>query len=254
MTYATAHIEEMPGLSPKTMARLAGVLYLVIIVGGAFAQLQVRDGLLVVGDAAATARNILESELLYRLGFAIEVFYLLCAVPLKLLLYRIFSVVNRDLALVMILFAVIGAAVQGVVLLLHYAPLVLLGDAAYLAAFTSEQREAAAYLSLHLFDYGYMIALAFFGCFCIVAGYLVLRSTFFPRFVGALLALEGVAYLANSFGHFISPPLGARIFPFLLGAGLAEVSFCLTLLIVGVNAGRWHAQRGARPSPTASLR
>jgi hypothetical protein len=238
----------VPDLSPAVMARIAGVLYLVIVVGGAFAQLAVRDGLVVAGDAAATARNIAGHELLYRAGFAIEVFYLLCGVPLKLLLYRIFSVVNRGLALVMVLFAALGAAVQGVILLAHYAPLVILGEGAHLAAFTQQQREAAALMSLQLFDYGYMIALSFFGCFCLIIGYLVTRSTFFPRFVGPLLAIEGVAYLANSFGHFISPPFGARVFPFLLVSGVAELSFCLTLLIAGVNVQRWRSQRALRSS------
>ena len=235
--------ESEPGPSPARMARIAGVLYLIIVVFGAYAQLGVRDGLIVTGNAAATARNIVEHELRYRVGFTMEVFYLLCGVPLKLLLYRIFSVVNRNLALVMVLFAAIGAAIQGVILLAHYAPLVLLGKGAYLAAFTVEQREAAAYVALHLFDYGYMIALAFFGCFCLIIGYLVARSTFFPRFVGPLLAIEGVAYLVNSFGHFISPPFGARVFPFLLVTGVAELSFCLTLLIAGVNVTRWQNQR-----------
>ena len=235
--------ESESGLSPARMARIAGVLYLIIVVFGAYAQLGVRDGLIVTGNAAATARNIVEHELRYRVGFTIEVFYLLCGVPLKLLLYRIFSVVNRNLALVMVLFAAIGAAIQGVILLAHYAPLVLLGKGTYLAAFTAEQREAAAYVALHLFDYGYMIALAFFGCFCLVIGYLVTRSTFFPRFVGPLLVIEGVAYLVNSFGHFISPPFGARVFPFLLVTGIAELSFCLTLLIAGVNVTRWQNQR-----------
>ena len=235
--------ESARSLSPATMARIAGVLYLIIVVFGAFAQLGVRDRLIVTGDAAATARNIVEHELLYRIGFSIEVFYLLCGVPLKILLYRIFSVVNRNLALVMVLFAAIGAAIQGVILLAHYAPLVLLGNGTYLAAFTPEQREAAAYVALNLFDYGYMTALAFFGCFCLIIGYLVTRSTFFPRFVGPLLVLEGAAYLTNSFGHFISPPFGARVFPFLLVTGLAELSFCLTLLIAGVNVTRWQAER-----------
>src|SRR5215212_1309154 len=81
--------------SPRMWARMAGLLYLIIVVGGAFAQLGVRDQLVVPGNAAATAARITEHELLYRLGFAIEVFYLLCSVPLKYFLYRLFSVVNR---------------------------------------------------------------------------------------------------------------------------------------------------------------
>jgi uncharacterized protein DUF4386 len=229
--------------SPAAMARLAGILYFIIIVGGAWAQLGVRDQLVVAGDAAATARNIVLHDLKYRAGFSIEVFYLLCSIPLKLLLFRIFGIVNRNLALVMVLFAAVGTAVQGVILLLHYAPLVILGKGAYLAALPQEQREALAYLALRLFDNGYMIALTFFGCFCLIVGYLVTRSTFFPRFVGPLMAIEGVAYLTNSFAHFLSPPFGSRLFPFLLVAGLAEISFCLALLIAGVNVTRWNEQR-----------
>jgi hypothetical protein len=234
--------DDFAGLSPRVKARLAGFLYLIIIVGGVFAQIFVRDRLVVSGDPASTARNIVSHDLLYRMGFSVEVFYLLCGIPLKFFLYDLFKVVDRKLILVTVLFAFVGAAVQGVILLAHYAPLILLTKSTALAAFTTEQLEAAAYLSIRIFDYGYMIALAFFGCFCIMMGYVIVRSTFFPRFVGALLWVEGAAYLLNSFAHFIAPAVGARIFPFLLVSGIAEISFCLTLLIAGINLPRWKAQ------------
>jgi len=92
-----------------------------------------------------------------------------------------------------------------------------------------------------------MIALAFFGGFCLIIGYLVFRSTFFPRVVGPLLAIEGTAYLINSFAHFVAPAVGDRVFPFLFISGIAEVSFCLCLLIVGVNVQRWNKQAGLLP-------
>jgi hypothetical protein len=229
-----------PALSPTAMARLAGVLYLIIVVGGAWAQLGVRNRLVVPGNAELTAGNIAQHELLYRLGFTVEVFYLLCGVPLKYFLYRLFGVVDRTLAIIMILFAAIGTAVQATILLAHYVPLILLGKAAYLAVFTGAQRAAGVFLSLQVFDYGYMTALAFFGCFCIVIGYLIVRCTFFPRVIGVLLITEGAAYLVNSFGHFVSPPFGARVFPFLLVSGIAELSFALTLLVRGVDGERWN--------------
>lgn len=228
--------------TPRTWARIAGALYLIIVIGGAFAQLGVRDRLVVIGNPAATATNIGLHEQLYRLGFAIEVAYLLCSIPLYYLLYRLFSVVSRPFALVAILFGAVGSAIQGVILLAHYAPLIMLGKGAAAEAFSTAQREAFAYLALQVFDYGYMIALAFFGCFCLIMGSLVFRSTFFPRFVGPLLAVEGALYLLNSFGHFMSPPFGDRVFPFLLVSGIAELSFCLTLLIAAVNAQRWREQ------------
>jgi len=234
--------EPRVGMSPRDKARIAGLLYLIIIVGGVFAQIFVRDRLVVSGNPAATAGNIASHELLYRLGFSAEVFYLLCSIPLKILLYQLFKVVNRNVALVMVLFAAVGTAIQGVILLAHYAPLIILGEGAWLSAYSTAQLQAAAYASLIVFDYGYMIALSFFGCFCLLIGHQVLRSTFFPRFVGALLVIEGAAYLANSFGHFIAPAFGDRIFPFLFVSGLAELSFCLCLLIFGVNVQRWNEQ------------
>jgi uncharacterized protein DUF4386 len=229
-------------VSPRVKARIAGVLYLIIIVGGIFAQIGVRDRLVVNGDAAATAQNIVSHELLYRLGFAVEVFYLLCNIPITMVLYDLFKIVNKKMAIVLVFFSMVGTAVEGVALLAHYAPLVLLGKSAYLAAFTTAQLQAAAYMSLQMFDYGFMIALSFFGFFCISLSYLIFRSTFFPRVIGGLLAIQGTLYLANSFAHFVSPPVGARVFPFLAVSGIAEVSFCLWLLVVGVNVQRWKAQ------------
>jgi Domain of unknown function (DUF4386) len=229
--------------SPRTIARYAGAIYLLIIVGGIFAQIGVRAKLLVAGDAAATAHNIATHELLYRLGFSVEVFYLLWGIPLKLFLYELFKVVHRRAAIVMILFAAVGSAIQGACLLAHYAPLMILdGRGAGLDAFTPAQRAAAAYFSLRLFDYGYNIALSFFGGFCLILGTLILRQRFFPRFVGALLVLEGALYLTNSFAHFIAPAVGDRVFPFLALSGLGEISFCLSLLIAGVNVERWREQ------------
>jgi len=239
-----AIMERGAGVSPRVKARIAGLLYLIIIVGGIFAQIGVRDRLVVSGDAAATAQNIVAHELLYRLGFTVEVFYLLCNVPITMILYDLFKVVNKKIAMVLVFFSLVGTAVEGVALLAHYAPLILLGKGAYLAAFTTAQLQAAAYMSLQMFDYGFMIALSFFGFFCISLSYLIFRSTFFPRVIGGLLAIQGTLYLTNSFAHFVSPPIGNRVFPFLAVSGIAEVSFCLWLLLVGVNVQRWNEQAG----------
>lgn len=231
-------------VSPRVKARIAGFLYLIIIVGGIFAEIGVRGRLVVSGDAVATANNIVAHELLYRLGFAVEVFYLLCNVPITFLLYDLFKVVNRKVAVVMALFSAVGTAVEGVSLLAHYAPLIFLGKESYLSGFTAAQLQTAAYLSLRLFEYGFMIALSFFGFFCITLSYLIFRSMFFPRVIGGLLAIQGSLYLTNSFAHFIAPAVGDRVFPFLAVSGIAEVSFCLWLLVVGVNVQRWKEQAG----------
>ncbi len=239
-------VQVFGNMSPKTKARLAGVLYLIVIVGGIFAEVMVRGRLVVHGDAAATAHNITSHETLYRLGFAVEVFYCLCNVPLALLLFDIFGVVNRTAAMLMVVFSLIGTAIEGIALLAHFAPLVILGKGTFLAAFTPEQLQSASYLSLQLFEHGFDIALSFFGFFCLSLAYQIIRSTFFPRIIGALLAIQGTLYLTNAFANFIAPEIGAKVFPFLAVAGLGEISFCLWLLIIGVNVERWRVQAGQR--------
>jgi hypothetical protein len=79
---------------------------------------------------------------------------------------------------------------------------------------------------------------------CLTQAYLIFRSTFFPRVIGGLLAIQGSLYLTNSFAHFVSPAAGDRVFPFLALSGIAEISFCLWLLFVGVNVQRWREQAG----------
>lgn len=225
--------------SPQVYARIAGLLYLIVIIGGVFAEIMVRDRLVVHGDAAATAHNIMTHELLYRSGFAVEVFYCACNVPLILIFYNLFKPVNRDLTLLVVYFSLAGTAIEAVSLLAHYAPLIFLGKGHQLSAFTPEQLQGWAYLSLRLFEYGFCIALVFFGFYCVAMGYLIFRSTFLPRIIGVLLAFQGLCYLVNSFANFLAPEFARNFFPILAAAALGEVSFCLWLLVKGVNPTKW---------------
>ncbi len=178
--------------SPQIYARTAGLLYLVVIAGGIFAEIMVRGRLVVSGDAAATAHNIMAHELLYRLGFAAEVFYCACNVPLILIFYRLFKPVNRNLTLLVVIFSIIGTAVESASLLAHFAPLIFLGGGHQLSAFSAGQLQDFAYTSLQLFKYGFSVALVFFGFYCITMGFLIFRSTFLPRIIGILLAFQGL--------------------------------------------------------------
>jgi len=234
--------------SPRTKARIAGLLYLIVIVGGIFAEVIVRGRLVVPGDAAATAHNIVTHELLYRLGFAVEVFYCACNVPLILIFYDLFKVVSRSVASLVVLFSLVGTAVESVSLLAHFAPLVFLGGGRQLGAFTTEQLQAWSYASLQFFESGFAIALVFFGFYCFAIAYLIIRSTFFPRIIGVLLAIQGLFYLINSFSNFLAPKFAAHFFPFLAASGVAEISLCLWLLIMGVNVQRWKEQASAAAS------
>jgi hypothetical protein len=97
---------------------------------------------------------------------------------------------SRSLALLVVFFSLVGTAVESVCLLCHFAPLILLGGGHYMGAFTTEQLQAWAYLSLRWFEYGFSIALVFFGFYCLAMGYLIFRSSFAPRIIGVLLAIE----------------------------------------------------------------
>lgn len=227
-------------ISIKNTARIAGFLYLIVIIGGLFAELMVRGQLVVNGDAAATARNIIAHQQLYRWGFAVEIFYCACNIPITLIFYKLFKIVNRDLTLMVVFFSITGTAVEAASLLAHFAPIILLGGGHQVSAFTTEQLQAWSYLSLQFFEKGFATALVFFGGYCICMGYMILRSTFLPRIIGFLLALQGLCYLLNSFSGFLSPALAAKIFPLLMVSALGEISFCLWLLIMGVNADKWN--------------
>jgi hypothetical protein len=221
---------------PQLYARIAGALYLIVIVGGTFAELFVRARLVIHGDPAATAHNIRVHELLYRLGFVVELSYCVCNVPLILILYRLFKVANKNVALVMVIFALLADAIESISLLAHLAPLEILGGGKSLRAFTAEQLEAAAYLAIQLFERGFAISLVFFGFACLTMAYLILTSWIIPRIIGVLLAIEGLGYIINSFSLFLDPALQARIFPYFSATAIAEVALCLWLLVKGVNA------------------
>ena len=230
--------------SPQVYARLAGLLYLGVIIGGGFAELSVRQRLFVANDAAATASNILAHEQLFRRGFAADLVALLCVMPLVMLLYELLKVVNRRIALLAVFFSLVGSAVQAAALLGQFAPLILLKRGHDLGV-SQDLLQAQTYMALQLQSIGYAVALVFFGGTMLARGYLVFRSGFLPKFIGAFLAVEGACYLANSFTNFLAPGLASAVFAVLMVSGLAEVLLCLWLLLRGVNVARWEEMQAS---------
>ena len=147
------------------------------------------------------------------MGFAAEIFYCACNVPLTLIFYDLFKIVNRSITLLVVFFSLVGTAVESVSLLNHFAPLILLGGGHHLSPFTREQLQAWAYVCLEWFEYGFAVARVFFGFYCLALGYLIFRSTFLPRITGVLLAIEGWCYLTNSFANFLAPGMAAMSSP-----------------------------------------
>src|ERR1051326_3518783 len=168
-------------ISPQLYARIGAVLYLIIIAAGINGELFVRGSIVVSGDAAATARNLVASSALWRAGIAGDLVMHLCDVGLMLVFYVLLRPVSRNLALLAILFNLIQTAVLVANKLNLLLPLFLLGDARYLDAFTPQQLPALSYVSLRTHDYGFGFGLMFFGAECLVVGYLIFRSGYFPR-------------------------------------------------------------------------
>ena len=204
-------MERIAGASPRDLARIAGGLYLIIIVGGFFAIGFVPAALVVPGDAASTAHNILAHELLYRFGIATHIIILLCNIPLAVIFYDLFKVVSRRLSLLVVFFTLVATAIEGANVLNQFAPLTLLGGGHYLSVFNAAQLQALAYLPLDSQTISYDIQQIVYACYLLTAGYLIFRSTFLPRILGVLLAIGGLCYLVYSFANILAPGFAALL-------------------------------------------
>jgi len=231
--------------SPQVYARIGGVLYLIIIVIGFCSEFFVRDKLVVPGDVTATANNIVASESLWRISIAGELILLVCAVALTLILYVVLRPVNRNLALLAVFFSLVEFPIEAASKLCLFSALFLSGSAEYLKAFEPHQLHALVNISLKLHDYGFGIDLVFFGFACLVYGYLLFRSGYFPRTLGVLMAIAGLSYLTNSFTLILAPAYAGTIFLILVLALIGELSLCLWLMVKGVNVQRWKGQASA---------
>jgi Domain of unknown function (DUF4386) len=222
--------------SPQIYARIGGVLYLFLILVGMFAVIFVRDNLIVSGDATATANNIRDSQLLWRIGIAADLIMHVCDVPIMLVIYVLLRPVNKNLALLALLFNLIQTAVL-------VANKLNLIAALFQSGSMEPQLHEQVYLSLKLHDIGFGIGLIFFGFTCLVNGYLIFRSGYLPRTIGVLMQIAGLCYLTNSFALLLVPGFANIIFPWIMmPCFVAELSFCLWLIVKGVNVPKWEKQ------------
>lgn len=213
----------------QRLARWAGLLYLVVIVCGLSAELAVRQALIVPGEAAATAANIAAAEGLFRLGLLADAAMGLADAGLGVLLFVLLRPVGAMLSLAALVCRLVQTAIVGMTLILSQAALLALdGGAAELAA-----------LLLAAHGLGYDTGLAFFGVACVLLGGLVWRSGYLPRALGALLVAAGAVYLTGSAIRLVAPDLAPVFAPAYAVPLIAELAFCLWLLIRGVDAVGW---------------
>ena len=226
--------------SPRVYARIAGALYLVNIVLGFFAVGYVPSAIVVSGSASATAHNIMAHGMLYRFGLSAHVVILLTNIPLAVIFYYLFKVVNVKVSLLVVFFTLVGTAIEAVNLLNQFVPLTLLNGGHYQRTFNPGQLQSLAYMHLQLQTEGFNLALVFFGFYCLSIGYLIIKSMFLPRTVGVFLLIGGLCYLFNSFASFLSPEFAAGLSPYIqIPSGLAELTLCLWLLVAGLDTIKW---------------
>jgi hypothetical protein len=229
-----------PRISPRRIARTAGLFYFLMIPIGTLPLLAGRVPK--SSNAAVMAVNILAHPAAVYAAYGSDLLVVAAYVCVTALLYVLFKPVNGTISLLAAFFSLVGCAVQAFATLFRIAPLLLLRAAEQsLGSIRREQVEAVAYLVLQLYAPAYRIGLVFFGFYLLLIGYLVFRSTFMPRLLGVLVMLGGLTWPA-----FLWPPLADVLWPrVILSLDAGEGLLILWLLIVGVNAERWHARAAA---------
>lgn len=225
-------------LSLRQIARIAGVVYLIIIVAGMFGGLT-RESLLVSGDPAATADNIIESEGLFRASIVADLAMVLADVAIGVAFFYLLKPVNQGLSLLSTGFRLAQAAALGINLLMLFIVLQFLnGDVATL---DSESAQAQAYVFFNAHGIGYNLALMFFAASILIQGYLVFVSGYFPRWLGVLLIVASAGYFIDNIASFVLPNYSDYADTFQMIVMVAfpvELIMALWLLLKGINSKR----------------
>jgi hypothetical protein len=228
----------------KKTARLAGVLYLLVVVIGPFLLIFIPGKLFVPGDATATASNLLAHQSLFRAFIVLGIVGELLFVAVVLVLYRLLKGVNRQLAIVMVILVLIDAPLAFLSVANQVATLTFLRGADFLAVFDQPQRDALSTLLINFDRQGVLVSEVFWGLWLLPLGLLVYRSGFLPRLLGVWLFVNGLTYLVLSATGLLLPEHYKVAFTIATPVLLGEVAFMLWLLIVGARV---------RPSAVAAL-
>ena len=223
--------------SVQTYARIAGVVFLVAIVGGGFGEFYAPSTLIVPGDATATAHHLIGSSLFFRLGFLGYLTEAITDVALTFLLYVLLRPVHANLAKLAVLFRIMATATFAFGELFYFAPSLILGGDGYLKTFSPDQLNALALLSLNLYGLVGVLFTVFYGIASLILGYLMVRSGYLPRVLGALWVLGGLGFVTWNVLLVLTPGYVSSLLP--VPQLLAVLSLGLWLLVRGVDVEKW---------------
>jgi hypothetical protein len=227
--------------SPRAIARTAAVFLMITIVLGVVAGGYISGKLVVPHDPAATAANITANSRLVLVGFTLFLVEMAANIALTVLFYQLLKPVHRNVALLSAAFGLVACTIKTMARLFYIMPLLVLSAPANAPGFSGEQLNALAVLLLNVNNRGAAVALPFFGFSTVLQGWLIVRSTFLPRWLGVLTILSGAGWLA-----FLWQPLGYRLFTFIaLFALVGCAAMILWLLVRGVDEPRWLEQARA---------
>lgn len=222
--------------STKKIARIAGFLYLLLALTGAFSILYVPSALVVFGDAAATAERIASSQLLFRAGILSGIVSHVIFVLLVLVLYHLLREISRKQAMLMVTLVVISVATGFVNTINQLGALIALSGAEFLSVFEEPELDALAYLFIRLHSHGIQIIQIFWGLWLFPFGLLVYQSRFIPKILGVLVIIAGVGYLLGTITFLILPQYQSALSTLITILEMGELPIILWLLIVGVKA------------------
>jgi Domain of unknown function (DUF4386) len=219
----------------KTTARLAGLIYLIVVVTGTFSLGYVPLNLIVWGDAAKTFQQITESQMLFRMSLVSSAICYVAFLLLPFVLYRLLHSVNEIAAKLMIILSVVSVPISMLNLQNKYAVLTLINGTNFLK-FDESQIHSQTMLLLENYDRGILIASIFWGLWLFPFGFLVYKSGFLPRVLGFLLMLGCCGYLVNFVGNTMFEDYGGSLVSTIASKPQAfgEIGTCLWLLIRGI--------------------
>ncbi len=221
--------------SHQKTARIAGLLYLVVVLTGIFSLAYVPSKLFLFDSAAQTTSRIIASETLFRLSIFAGIICYLAFLILPFVLYKLFQPVNKTYAGAMVILAVTSVPISLLNLNHKFAILTLINNATQLELLPEGQLQAQVLLHLHYYNSGIQIASVFWGLWLLPLGYLILKSGILPKVLGILLMAGCFGYLVNFTGRLLYPnysELGISSF-IAMPATIGEIGTCLWLLIAG---------------------